>query len=84
MRYGIYAKKTAWNQAVFVFLVLWTLFFALFSEWWWAGVMLSSLNEDEIEKWKEDMEVRALSEYYKQKIKIEDQKFWCQKAALLK
>ncbi len=37
-------------------------------------VMLSSLNEDEIEKWKEDMEVRALSEYYKQKTKIEDQK----------
>ena len=38
-------------------------------------IMLSSLNEDEMEKWKEDMEVRALSEYYKQKIKIEDQKF---------
>lgn len=38
-------------------------------------IMLSSLNEDEIEKWKEDMEVRALSEYYKQKIKITDQKF---------
>ena len=37
-------------------------------------VMLSSLNEDEMEKWKEDMEVRALSEYYKQKIKITDQK----------
>ena len=37
-------------------------------------VMLSSLNEDEIEKWKEDMEVRALSEYYRQKIKITDQK----------
>lgn len=35
---------------------------------------LSSLNEEEMEKWKEDMEVRALSEYYKQKIKIEDQK----------
>ena len=29
-------------------------------------VMLSSLDEDEMEKWKEDMEVRALSEYYKQ------------------
>lgn len=37
-------------------------------------VMFSSLNEDEIEKWKEDMEVRALSEYYKQRIKIADQK----------
>ena len=37
-------------------------------------VMLSSLDEDEMEKWKEDMEVRALSEYYKQKIKIADQK----------
>ena len=47
-------------------------------------IMLSSLNEDEMEKWKEDMEVRALSEYYKQKIKIEDQKIWFQKAALLK
>lgn len=37
-------------------------------------VMLSNLNEDELEQWKKDMEVRALSEYYKQKIKIEDQK----------
>ena len=37
-------------------------------------VMLSILNEDEIEKWKEDMEVRALSEYYNQKIKITDRK----------
>ena len=37
-------------------------------------IMLSSLNEDEMEKWKEDMEVRALSEYYKQKIKITNQK----------
>ena len=37
-------------------------------------VMLSSLTEDEMEQWKEDMEVRALSEYYKQKIKIEGQK----------
>ena len=37
-------------------------------------IMLSNLNEAEMEKWKEDMEVRALSEYYKQKIKIEDQK----------
>ena len=37
-------------------------------------IMLSSLNEDEVEKWKGDMEVRALSEYYKQKIRITDQK----------
>ena len=37
-------------------------------------VMLSSLNEDEMEQWKKDMEVRALSEYYKRKIKIADQK----------
>ena len=37
-------------------------------------VMLSSLNEDEMEQWKKDMEARALSEYYKQKIKITDQK----------
>ena len=37
-------------------------------------IMLSSLNEDEMDKWKEDMEVRALSEYYNQKIKITDQK----------
>ena len=47
-------------------------------------MMFSSLNEYEMEKWKEDMETRALSEYYKQKIKIEDQKIWFQKAALLK
>ena len=37
-------------------------------------VMLSNLNEAEMEKWKEDMEVRALIEYYKQKIKFENQK----------
>ena len=37
-------------------------------------IKLSSLNEDEMEKWKEDMEVRALNEYYKQKIKITDPK----------
>ncbi|MBR3934129.1 MAG: hypothetical protein IKJ68_09515 [Clostridia bacterium] len=37
-------------------------------------IMLSSLNKEEMEKWKEDMEVRALSEYYKQKIKITEQK----------
>ena len=33
-------------------------------------VMLSSLNEDEMEQWKKDMEVRVLSEYYNKKIKI--------------
>ena len=38
-------------------------------------VILSSLNEDEIEQWKKDMEERALSEYHNRKIKIEDQKF---------
>lgn len=31
-------------------------------------VMLSSLNEDEVEQWKKDMEARALSEYYNKKI----------------
>ncbi|MBQ2940722.1 MAG: hypothetical protein IJD97_00660 [Clostridia bacterium] len=38
-------------------------------------VMLSSLNEDEMEQWKKDMEARALSEYYKRKIMISEQKF---------
>ena len=37
-------------------------------------IMLSSLNEDEMEKWKEDMEARALSEYHNQKIKIKRKK----------
>ena len=37
-------------------------------------IMLSSLNEDEMEKWKEDMEARALSEYHNQKIKIKSKK----------
>ena len=37
-------------------------------------VMLSSLNEDEIEQWKKDMEARALSEYHNQKIKIKSKK----------
>ena len=37
-------------------------------------IMLSSLNEEKIEKWKEDMEARALSEYYKQNIKVTNQK----------
>ena len=38
-------------------------------------VMLSSLNEDEMEQWKKDMEARALSEYHNQKIKIKSKKF---------
>ena len=37
-------------------------------------VMLSSLNEDEIEQWKKDMEERALSEYHNQKVKIQGKK----------
>ena len=37
-------------------------------------VMLSSLNEDEMEQWKKDMEPRALSEYHNQKIKIQNKK----------
>ena len=37
-------------------------------------VMHSSLSEDEMEQWKKDMEARALSEYYKQKIKIKSKK----------
>lgn len=37
-------------------------------------IMLSSLNEDEIEKWKKDVEERALSEYHNQKIKIKSKK----------
>lgn len=37
-------------------------------------VMLASLNEDEMEQWKKDMETRALSEYYNQKIKIKSKK----------
>ena len=38
-------------------------------------IMLSSLNEEEIEQWKKDMEARALSAYYNKKIKIADKKF---------
>lgn len=37
-------------------------------------IMLSSLNEDEMEQWKKDMETRALSEYHNQKIKIQSKK----------
>ena len=38
-------------------------------------IMLSSLNKDEMEQWKKDMEARALSEYHNQKIKIKSKKF---------
>lgn len=37
-------------------------------------IKLSSLNKKDTEQWKKDMETRALSEYYKQKIKITHQK----------
>jgi hypothetical protein len=37
-------------------------------------VMLSSLSEGEMEQWKKDMEVRALSEYYNQKVKMSNKK----------
>lgn len=43
------------------------------------NVKLSSLNEKDMEQWKEDMEVRALSEYHNQKIKISSKKFDFQK-----
>ena len=33
-------------------------------------IKLSSLNEKDMEEWKKDMELRALSEYYNKKIKI--------------
>ena len=47
------------------------------------NIKLSSLNEDEVEQWKKDMEARALSEYHNQKIKIKSKKIWFQKAALI-
>mgnify|MGYP007111675961 CR=1 FL=1 len=37
-------------------------------------MMFSSLNEDEMEQWKKDVEERALSEYHNQKIKIKSKK----------
>ena len=37
-------------------------------------IMLSSLNEDEKEQWKKDLEARALSEYYNKKVKVSDKK----------
>ena len=38
------------------------------------NIKLTSLNEDEMEQWKKDMEARALSEYHNQKIKIKSKK----------
>ena len=35
------------------------------------NINISSLNEKEMERWKKDMEARALSVYYNKKIKIE-------------
>lgn len=35
---------------------------------------LSKLEQKDMEQWKKDMEVRALSEYYNQKIKISGSK----------
>lgn len=34
-----------------------------------------NLNEENKQEWKEEMEARALSEYYKRKIIISEQKF---------
>ena len=34
-----------------------------------------NLNEENKQEWKEEMEARALSEYYKRKIMISEQKF---------
>ncbi len=34
------------------------------------NIKLSSLNEKDMEEWKKDMELRALSEYYNKEIKI--------------
>ena len=38
------------------------------------NIKISSLNEKDMEQWKKDVETRALSEYYKQKIKVTGQK----------
>ena len=37
-------------------------------------VMLSSLNEKEMELWKRELEEQALFEYYNRKIKIQSKK----------
>lgn len=39
------------------------------------NIELSNLSGNDMEQWKKDTEERALSEYYKRKIKITDQKF---------
>jgi len=46
------------------------------------NIVLSNLDEKEMEQWKKDMEARALGEYYNKKIKIE-QIIWFQKAVML-
>ena len=38
------------------------------------NIKISRLNEKETEHWKKNMEARALSEYYKRKIKVSVQK----------
>ena len=38
------------------------------------NIVLSNLDEKEMEQWKKDMEARALSEYHNQKIKIKSKK----------
>ncbi len=35
------------------------------------NIVISNLDEKEMEQWKKDMEARALGEYYNKKIKIE-------------
>ena len=37
-------------------------------------IEIIDLNNTELEPWKSDIEAKALSEYYNQKIKIENQK----------
>lgn len=37
-------------------------------------IKMSSLNGIDMKQWKKDVEARALSEYYKQKIKISSKK----------
>ena len=37
-------------------------------------IMLSSLNKDEMEHWKREVEEQALFEYYNRKIKIQSKK----------
>ena len=37
---------------------------------------LSSLDKKDMLSWQKDMEARALSEYYNQKIKVSGKKIW--------